>query len=122
MQLWDSWKQFRISGTLPLMASPLVDPHGGSLVDCLAEKQRAEELKGLSTQWPSWTLTSHQICDLELLLCGGFSPLSGFMTRADYQGVIADMKLQDGTFWPVPVALELPEKAARGLRSGPTIE
>ena len=103
------------------MASRLVDPHGGSLVDCLAEKQRAEELKGLSTQWPSWNLTSRQICDLELLLFGGFSPLSGFMTRADYQSVIANMRLQDGTFWPVPVALELPEKAVRGLCAGGTL-
>jgi len=103
------------------MASHLVDPHGGNLADCFAGSERAEELNGLSKQWPSWNLTSRQICDLELLLCGGFSPLSGFMTRADCQSVLTDMKLQDGTFWPVPVTLDLPEKAVRGLSAGGTL-
>ena len=97
------------------MTACLVDPHGGALVDLFTERERARELKGLSMQWPSWNLTSRQICDLELLLCGGFSPLSGFMTRADHQSVLADMKLADGTFWPTPITLDLPEKVARGL-------
>jgi sulfate adenylyltransferase len=121
MQLRDPWKRLRTFVTLSLMASHLIAPHGGNLVDCFAGSERAEELKELSGQWPSWNLTSRQICDLELLLCGGFSPLSGFMTRADCQSVLTDMKLQDGTFWPVPLTLDLPEKAARGLCAGGTL-
>lgn len=100
------------------MASGCIEPHGGKLIDLFAGSERAEELKDLATQWPSWSLTPRQICDLELLLCGGLSPLSGFMTRAEYESVLSGMKLQDGTFWPTPVVLELPEEASRGLHPG----
>ncbi len=57
----------------------LIAPHGGELVDLLVDEARAAELKGLSLDWPSWDLTDRQMCDLELLLNGGFSPLRGFL-------------------------------------------
>ena len=68
-------------------SSHLIPPHGGELVDLIAHPEAAQELKTRSREWPSWDLSARQLCDLELLLGGGFSPLRGFMTRADYEGV-----------------------------------
>ncbi|HWF91933.1 MAG TPA: hypothetical protein VN684_06595, partial [Terriglobales bacterium] len=65
----------------------LIAPHGGELVDLIVSSEKATELKSHSREWPSWDLTARQICDLELLMSGGFSPLRGFMNRADYEGV-----------------------------------
>ena len=73
--------------------SHLIAPHGGELVDLIANRDKAAELKAHSREWPSWDLTARQVCDLELLLSGGFSPLRGFMNRADYDGVCQKMRL-----------------------------
>ena len=84
----------------------------------MAGEERINELKTESVAWPSWDLTPRQICDLELLLNGGFSPLRGFMTRADYESVVRDMRLADGALWPIPVTLDVTEELAGRLRSG----
>jgi len=76
------------------------------------------ELKAASRDWPSWDLTPRQLCDLELLMNGGFSPLTGFMGKADFDGVVAEMRLADGTLWPIPITLDLPESAAKELKHG----
>lgn len=85
-------------------------PHGGRLVDLLVGPDRAAELAALSATWPSWTLSPRQLCDLELLSTGGFSPLHGFLGEQDYDSVCASMRLADGTLWPVPVTLDLPDR------------
>jgi len=54
-------------------------------------------------------MNSREVSDLIMLGMGAFSPLSGFMTRKDYEGVIRDMHLRDGTFWPVPITLVCPD-------------
>lgn len=100
------------------MTDHLIEPHGGSLVDIIVDADRASELKALSQDWPSWDLTPRQLCDLELILSGGFSPLAGFMGRADYEGVRDQMRLSDGTLWPIPVTLDVPPEIADGLSSG----
>ena len=84
----------------------------------MAGDERINELKTESVAWPSWDLTPRQVCDLELLMAGGFSPLRGFMTRADYETVVRDMRLADGTLWPIPVTLDVTEELAGRLRSG----
>jgi ATP sulfurylase len=65
----------------------LVPPHRGELVDLKVGEERAAELKAQSRYFPSGDLTARQLCDLELLLSGGFSPLRGFMNKADYERV-----------------------------------
>ena len=98
--------------------SHLISPHGGELVQLIAQPERSAELKAHSKDWPSWDLTARQLCDLELLLTGGFSPLGGFMTRADYEGVCHNMRLSDGTLWPMPVTLDVTEEFAKKLTPG----
>lgn len=92
-------------------------PHGGNLVDLLARPDRATELRHRSRNCPSWRLTRRQLCDLELLTCGGFSPLESFMGRDDYRAVCESMHLADGTLWPVPVTLDVPDEVAAAAHS-----
>jgi len=103
---------------LTASTSHLIPPHGGELVQLIAQPERIAELKAHSKEWSSWDLTGRQLCDLELLLAGGFSPLRGFMTRADYEGVCHNMRLANGTLWPMPVTLDVTEEFAKRLTPG----
>ena len=97
------------------MQDHLNSPYGGTLVNLLAPPERASDLQGESRDWPSWDLTAKQLCDLELLLNGGFSPLRGYMSRTDYEGTCSNMRLANGQLWPIPIVLDVPEKFARSL-------
>ena len=103
------------------MTDHLIAPHGGTLIDLLVDDERVDQLKDASRDWESWDLTARQLCDLELLLSGGFSPLTGFMTQADYAGVCSSMRLADGTIWPIPVTLDVSEELAETLSAGSTL-
>ena len=92
------------------MPDHLVAPHGGTLVNRYVPEGRAAELKAASRDWPSWDLTPRQQCDLELVMNGAFSPLTGFMSQADYESVCRDMRLANSTLWPIPVVLDLPHQ------------
>jgi sulfate adenylyltransferase len=98
--------------------SHLIAPHGGELVNLIVQPEAASELKRNSREWPSWDLTARQLCDLELLTSGGFSPLRGFMTRSDYENVCASMRLASGIFWPMPITLDVSQEFAKGLKPG----
>src|SRR5256886_9318017 len=98
------------------MVNHLIAPHGGALIDLMVDSKRAHELKAESRDWPSWDLTPRQLCDLELLMNGGFSPLTGFLAQDDYASVCSSMRLADGTLWPMPIVLDLPEEAGRRPR------
>ncbi len=101
------------------MSKHLIAPHGGgSLSELIANDERREELKTASRDWPSWDLMPRQLCDLELLMNGGFSPLRGFLGESEYDSVCADMRLSDTTLWPVPITLDLPEAVAKELGKG----
>ena len=100
------------------MDNKLIEPHGGTLVNLLVPEERASSMKRASRDWPSWDLTERQICDIELLINGGFSPLKGFMTEADYKSVVQDMRLADGTLWPMPITLDVSEELASKLEPG----
>ena len=98
--------------------SHLIPPHGGELINLNVDAGRGAELKAQSRDFPSWDLTARHIRDLELLMNGGFSPLRGFMTRADYEGVCHNMKLTSGLLWPIPITLDVTESFANGLKQG----
>ena len=97
-------------------SSHLIAPHGGELVNLIVPSDRINELKAHSREWPSWDLTPRQLCDLELLMSGGFSPLRGFMTRADYDDVCHKMRLASGILWPMPITLDVTEDFAKKLQ------
>ncbi|MBN1806096.1 MAG: bifunctional sulfate adenylyltransferase/adenylylsulfate kinase [Sedimentisphaerales bacterium] len=97
------------------MHSNLVSPHGDILINLVVNKERSDELKNLSRDWPSWDLTPRQICDLELLANGGFSPLDGFLCQDDYISVCEKMRLTNGIIWPIPIMLDVTEKLVKQL-------
>ena len=98
--------------------TPLIAPHGGVLKERLLPPEQAEAVKDAANDYPSWELTVRQLCDVELLLNGGFTPLEGFMGRADYETVLHDMRLSDGMLWPIPITLDLSEAFAETLTAG----
>ncbi len=100
------------------MSDRLNPPHGGVLIDLMLPADEREALQTESVDWPSWDLTPRQMCDLELLMNGAFSPLTGFLTREDYEAVCDGMRLADGTLWPLPITLDVPAEVAEGLEIG----
>ncbi len=95
-----------------------LSPYAESL---LVHFRRAESLKQESMRYPSVDLGVRQLCDLELLLNRAFYPLQGFMNREEYEGVLASMRLPDGSLWPVPICLDVNEKLARQLAPGQSL-
>ena len=96
------------------MTTPIA-PHGGRLVDLFVDPAERAALKTAAAALPAWDLTPRQLCDLELLQNGAFSPLEGFLGRADHESVCRDMRLADGTLWPMPVMLDVSESFAATL-------
>ena len=96
--------------------SQLIAPHGGQLVN-LVPFPAADRvaLKREASQLPAWDLTPRQLCDLEMLLSGAFSPLEGFMGRADYERVRDEMRLASGIVWPIPITLDVSKEFAGKL-------
>lgn len=95
--------------------------HGGELKNLIVNAQRAAVLKELSFSLPDLTLSDHHLCDLELMATGAFSPLEGFMVRAEYESVIDRMRLQDDTLWPIPVCLDVSKNKAVTLEAGQSV-
>jgi sulfate adenylyltransferase len=97
----------------------LISPYGGPLVDLIVDEPRAAEMKASARDHPSVTLDERGLCDLELLAVGGFSPLRGFLGKADYDRVVAEGRLADGTRWPLPITL--PVTPGDGVAVGTTL-
>ena len=87
----------------------LVTPYGGSLTDLLEPVASRDALVRWAATLPSFQLSERSRCDLELLATGGFSPLRTFMSAADHDSVTREMRLQDGTLFPIPVPLPVPD-------------
>ncbi len=95
--------------------------HGGAHVNRMVDPARSAILKQLSTDLASITLDDRQLCDLELLTTGAFSPLTGFMSRSNYESVLDRMQLQDGTLWPVPICLDISATVTKPLEAGQSV-
>ncbi len=121
VQARDRNRVFRPNRRTMTEATHVNPPHGGTLINLLVDENRREELRAASKGWISWDLTARQLCDLELLITGGFSPLQGFMGQADYESVCSTMRLENGVIWPIPVVLDLPAEFVRKLRAGASI-
>ncbi|KAJ1551413.1 Sulfate adenylyltransferase, partial [Cladochytrium tenue] len=92
-------------------------PHGGVLKDLVArDAPRADALRSEAASLPAVVLTDRQLCDLELIVNGGFSPLDGFLDRANYESVLEKMRLVDGTLWPMPITLDVDSKEITALK------
>ena len=83
----------------------LIAPYGGKLVNLVVDEKEREELLAYATKLTSIKITMRNLCDLELLATGGFSPLTTFMGKADYDRVLREMRLADGTLFPLPITL-----------------
>jgi sulfate adenylyltransferase len=84
----------------------LISPYGGKkLVDLVASGKERDELLARAAKLPSIKISMRNLCDLELLATGGFSPLDRFMGKADYERVLHEMRLSDGTLFPLPITL-----------------
>jgi sulfate adenylyltransferase len=87
------------------MKANLIAPYGGKLVNLVVDAEEREELLNRAPELSSIKITMRNLCDLELLATGGFSPLTTFMGKADYDRVLREMRLADGTLWPLPITL-----------------
>lgn len=89
----------------------LISPYGGALVDLVVREDERARLLAEAGRFPTVRLTPRQTHDLELLAVGAFSPLDRFMSQEDYQTVLNDMRLVDGTVWPIPITLTIEKEA-----------
>jgi sulfate adenylyltransferase len=97
------------------------EPHGGVLKELYLTENAADEAKKEAGEYQNWNLTDRQICDIELILNGAFSPLEGFLTKAEYDGVLKDMRLPSGVLWPMPITLDVSQEFADGISTGEKI-
>jgi sulfate adenylyltransferase len=96
-------------------------PNLAPIPELYVSYESAQKLKHDAGDLPSWDLTQRQVCDLELLMNGGFHPLKGFLTEADYDGVVENMRMADGTLWPMPITLDVSQAFADKVEPGQDI-
>jgi len=97
------------------------EAHGGQLKELYLTENLADDEKVEAKNYPSWDLTQRQVCDLDLLMSGAFSPLEGFLGKKDYESVCNDMRLVSGVLWPIPVTLDVSEEFASAVETGQRI-
>src|SRR5207248_7563436 len=99
------------------MAS-LVQPHGGTLIDRVVPAAEIDAFRSEARSLRSLVLDARELADLELIATGAASPLTGFLGSADYESVLARMRLADGTVWPLPLTLAASDEDAAALERG----
>ena len=102
----------------PQSEHPMTNSNLAPIPELFVAPDAAAKLKVEAGSMPSWDLTARQACDLELLMNGGFHPLRGFHSEADYNGVVENMRTADGTLWPIPITLDVSEKFADTVAKG----
>lgn len=103
------------------MLNQLIAPHGGELIVNMASESERAELRERAHGLPQVLVGSRQLADLEMLAIGAYSPLGGFMNRADYLGVVNAMHLDNGLPWSVPITLSTTSEQAATLKEGSQI-
>src|SRR6266702_287288 len=98
------------------MINGLIAPHGGELVTNMAGESERAELQERARSLPQVQVGSRQLADLEMLAIGAYSPLGGFMNRADYLGCVHDMHLSNGLPWSIPITLATTTEQAAALK------
>ena len=96
-------------------------PNLAPIPELYVNADSAQKLKADAGEMLSWDLTPRQLCDVELLMNGGFYPLKGFLTEADYDGVVENMRLASGSLWPMPVTLDVSQDFADKIEPGTDI-
>ena len=97
------------------MSNTIIKPHGGKLCSPMLNKKYLGEVNNDILHLKSWTLTDRQLCDIELILNGGFSPLDGFMNQDDYNSVCEKTRLKNNLLWPIPITLDISNSLADKL-------
>ena len=101
-----------------MSSKSLIPPHGGTLVNRLIDPAKARSFAAEAASLPSITLSTTEACDLEMIAIGAFSPLTGFVGKADFEAICLDIRLSDGTVWPIPITLAVDESVKAGLEVG----
>ncbi|MBI4342731.1 MAG: sulfate adenylyltransferase, partial [Candidatus Omnitrophica bacterium] len=94
----------------------MIAPHGGILVNRIVEGDERERLLANVKQLPQIEVDAWALSDIEMIGIGGFSPLEGFMTKADYDGVVTSRRLKSGLVWTIPVTLAVTREQTHGLK------
>lgn len=95
-----------------------IAPHGGQLINCVANETEKQEFLAQADTLPRVQMDERATSDLEMIAIGGFSPLRGFMEQTDYERVVNDMQLENGLPWTIPVTLSVTEEEAEPLKEG----
>ncbi|NPA06441.1 MAG: sulfate adenylyltransferase [Chloroflexi bacterium] len=98
--------------------SRLIPPHGGTLVNRVLTGALRDAARERAQTLPRIPLRRSSLADLEMIAIGAYSPLTGFLRRADYERVVDEMRLTNGIVWPIPVTLAVDEATARALKPG----
>ncbi len=101
--------------------SKLVPPHGGRLISLLVEEDKKPEEIERAKHLPAVRTSSRETSDLIMMAIGAFSPLTGFMGEKDYKRVVEEMRLSDGTLWPIPITLSVSKEEADSFPIGAEI-
>jgi sulfate adenylyltransferase len=100
------------------MSQSLIAPHGGTLVNRIADADHAKKLREWAVKLPAITLTAKQACDLEMIAIGAFSPLTGFLGKADFESVCKTTRLANGLVWSIPITLSVDAAVKATLTEG----
>jgi sulfate adenylyltransferase len=101
-----------------MSAGHLIPPHGGTLVNRIVTGAATASLRQEAAGLPAITLSTKQACDLEMIAIGAFSPLTGFVGKADFESICRSMRLADGTVWPIPITLAVDDATKARLTVG----
>jgi len=96
----------------------MIAAHGGTLVNRLVTGKERDQLLAKVQNLPKIAVDAWTVSDIEMIAIGGFSPLEGFLTKRDYEGVVNNSRLASGVVWTIPVTLAVDGKTAQGLKTG----